>query len=213
MKMYKLSLRNKYNPLWNKRIPQKRCRRCIRETRSGRSLSEISMTWSPPISRSSPPSINSAKLRISLSAQHRVENTFGPSVNQVCFHEPSGWRASTTQRPRRSRACDTERNSDERLRRWRRESRVSLNIAGSLSRARATAPRSLGCHARGAEFEPNKCLGQSVGRSGKCGAWRSLSWKVRIVRLVVTHTYTHTDTDTTTFLKIEKVQTFILYYV
>ena len=41
----------------------------------------------------------------------------------------------------------------------------------------------------------------------------SLSWKVRIVRLVVTHTYTHTDTDTTTFLKIEKVQTFILYYV
>ena len=28
-----------------------------------------------------------------------------------------------------------------------------------------------------------------------------------------THTYTHTDIDTTTFLKIEKVQTFILYYV
>ena len=154
------------------------------------------MTWSPPISRSSPPSINSAKLRISLSAQHRVENTFGPSVNQVCFHEPSGSWHSTTQRPRRCRACSTERNSDERLRRWRRKCRVSLDIAGSLSRVRATAPRSLGCHARGAEFEPNKCLGQSVGRSGKCGAWRSLSWKVRIVRLVVTHTHTPTPTST-----------------
>ena len=137
MKMYKLSLRNKYNPLWNKRIPQKRWRRCIRETRSATSLSEISMTWSPLISRSSPSIINSAMLCISLSAQHRVENTFGPSSNQVCLHEPSGWRASRTQRSRRCRACSTERNSDVRLRRWRRKCRVSLDIAGSLSRVRA----------------------------------------------------------------------------